>query len=228
MDVCMNTSDLKEQIDKLLTGAFRREFWLSVQEEMSSSYAGAQQFIDSPLARLEEPDANRLRPQVRHYMLNAAFRRAARASGHECVDAETNPKGENYVIAQSQGIKISRIGLNYNQHVIRGAKHRDLIAELNSNLEGYTPDLFYPESQGGDKESDSLGVLIVSVNPPSSMAQDRVLDIRVTVPFSNLKGYHYNQSIFDILSLYNNVSNDIVIPDIAIPQLKKRLKEREG
>lgn len=53
-----------------------------------------------------------------------------------------------------------------------------------------------------------------------------MLDLRVTVPFTNLKGFHYNRSITEILELYS-VEREIVVPDIAVPRLKKRLKDQE-
>ncbi len=54
-----------------------------------------------------------------------------------------------------------------------------------------------------------------------------MLDLRVVVPFlSNLNGYHYNKSVNDIPGAIYAVEREIVVPDIAIPVLKKRLKEQ--
>lgn len=55
-----------------------------------------------------------------------------------------------------------------------------------------------------------------------------MLDLRVTVPFTNLKNYHYNQSLRDVLALYNEIEFAPEVPDLAIPLLKKRLKQQEG
>lgn len=224
----MNNSDVQQQINVILTNSFTREFWLNLQDELQASYTSAHTLVEGNLARIENAEKVRLRPQLRHYLLNAAFRRAAVNSGHECIDAVTTPKGENYVVVQSQGIKISRIGLNHDQSTLRTAKHRTLIAELNNEFEGYTPDLFQSEqSDNIVSRQDTLGVLAINVNPPASFSQDSMLDIRITVPFTNLKGFHYNQSIREILGLYNVANNVIDIPDLAIPLLKKRLKEQE-
>lgn len=208
-------------------GAFERTFWLNLQEEIMASYAAAHQVAEGGLARLEHPEKIRFRPQARHYFLNGAFRRAASNSGLQCVDAVTQPKGENYCIIESAGIKISRVGMNHNERFIRSAKHRELIAELNSELEGYTPDFFVDEDSKKSLQ-DTLGVLIINVNPALIQSQDRMLDLRVTVPFTNLKGFHYNQSVTKVLELYNSAEEIAPMQDLAIPKLKERLRKREG
>lgn len=220
--------DVKTQIDNVLTTAFRREFWLDLQEEMAAIYLAAQNIVTGSTLKLERPEIVRLRPQVRHYSLNGAFRRAARAAGYEWTDAETKPKGENYVIISSNRVRVSRIGLNHDEQKIKSAKHRALIAELNQDYEGYTPDFFeHALNNNGSNASGSLGVLILNINPPLSSEQYRMLDLRVVVPFTNLNGYHYNKSISEILELYAE-EREIIVPDIAIPVLKKRMKEQEG
>lgn len=223
----MESTQIFSSISKLLTSSFEREFWLNLQDELAASYANANAIVDSAQARIDRPEKIRLLPQMRHYFLNAAFRRAAIASGLVCTDAMTEPKGENYCIVQSGGIKVSRIGLKHDEHLIKRAHHRTLIAQLNSELEGFTPDLFneitIPEHPEG-----TLGVLIVNVNPPYILPQSTMMDLRVTVPFTNLNNYHYNQSVRDILALYNEPESVPELPDLAIPQLKKRLKQQEG
>ncbi|EJT7686035.1 hypothetical protein RS481_001637 [Salmonella enterica] len=220
--------DVQKQIDGVLSNAFRREFWLDLQDEMYATYLASQDVVTGGSLKLERPDIVRLRPQVRHYSLNAAFRRAARSAGYECTDAETKPKGENYVIVSSNGVRVSRIGINHDEQKIKSAKHRSLLAELNQDYEGYTPDFFnLKQTNDGNDTSGTLGVLVLNINPPLSSEQNRMLDLRVVFPFTNLNGYHYNKSVNDILELYA-VEREIVVPDIAIPVLKKRLKEQEG
>lgn len=51
-------------------------------------------------------------------------------------------------------------------------------------------------------------------------------DLRVIVPFTNLKGFHYNKSIIELLELYTG-ENKTIIPDLVLPKLKKRLKDQE-
>ncbi|HCT3326160.1 hypothetical protein [Enterobacter cloacae] len=220
--------DIKQQIDDVLTAAFSREFWLDLHEELSITYAACQAVATGNTLKLGEPELIRTRAQIRHYGLNSALRRAAQRSGYASFDAETNPKGENYVIVSSQGVRASRIGVNHNKLDIKAAKHRSLLAELNQDLEGFTPDMFNLVSQKSPaEERGSLGVLFLNVNPPLNVGQDRMLDLRVVVPFTNLKGSHYNRSIGEILGLYA-VEREVVIPDLAIPVLRKRLREQEG
>ncbi|QLJ65540.1 hypothetical protein HP437_10240 [Serratia marcescens] len=221
-------SDVQTQIDDVISATFRREFWLDLQEQMHATYQASHSVVVGNVLKLERPEVVRLRPQVRHYGLNSAFRRAALSSGYEWFDAETKPKGENYVIVSSNRVRVSRIGLNHDESVIRSAKHRSLIAELNQDYEGFTPDLFYLKDEKPSREfSGSLGVLILNINPPLTSEQEKMLDLRVVVPFTNLKGYHYNKSVTEILELYN-VEREIIVPDLAIPVLKKRLKDQEG
>ncbi|EIH7028110.1 hypothetical protein A7Y76_000087 [Escherichia coli] len=220
--------DVQKQIDDVITSAFRREFWLDVQDELHTVYQASQDVVTGSALKLERPEVVRLRPQVRHYSLNSAFRRAAASAGYEWVDAETVPKGENYVIVSANRVRVSRIGVNHDDRDIRSAKHRLLIAELNQNYEGYTPDMFGLATNDRPGENHgSLGVLLLNINPPLFSEQDRMLDLRVVVPFTNLKGYHYNRSIVEILELYS-IERETVVPDIAIPRLKKRLKEQEN
>ncbi|HCI4292380.1 TPA: hypothetical protein NO539_005209 [Klebsiella pneumoniae] len=220
--------DVQKQIDDVLTSAFRRGFWLDLQDEMYATFQASQAVVTGDALRLERPEVVRLRPQVRHYSLNSAFRRAAVSAGYEWTDAETTPKGENYVIVSANRVRVSRIGLNHNDVVIKSAKHRSLIAELNQDYEGYTPDLFgLSNSERSSENHGSLGVLVLNINPPLSLEQDRMLDLRVAVPFTNLKGFHYNRSIVEILELYS-IEREIIVPDIAIPRLKKRLKDQEN
>lgn len=98
------------------------------------------------------------------------------------------------MIISSNRVRVSRIGLNHDEQKIKSAKHRSLIAELNQDYEGYTPDFFeLAQNNNGNNASGSLGVLILNINPPLSSDHYRMLDLRVVVPFTNLNGYHYNK-----------------------------------
>ena len=70
-------------------------------------------------------------------------------------------------------------------------------------------------------------MLVLNINPPHDHSQDNMLDLRIVVPFTNMKGYHFNRSVSELLELYHT-EQAVVIPDKVIPQLKKRLKEQEG
>ncbi|MBT0725130.1 hypothetical protein HH682_12030 [Rosenbergiella sp. S61] len=218
-------NELRKHIDDVLTTAFKREFWLGLNEELSASYLAANETAIGPGLRLGNSEIIRLRPQIRHYTLNAALKRAAEYSGYVVSDKNTNPKGESYVVVESNLVRISRIGTSHDSFNIKKAKHRTLLAELNHEYEGYTPDFF--DLNEKNESTGSLGVFIVNVNPPLFSDQSRMLDLRIVVPFTNLKGLHYSRSVSEILELYN-IERDNVVLDKAIPVLRKRLKEQEG
>ncbi|AKH63877.1 MULTISPECIES: hypothetical protein [Photorhabdus] len=222
----MSINDTQSDITDLIINAFRRDFWLNVQDALYAKYAAAQEVTVGNILKLGEPEQRRFRPQARHYGLNSALREAASRSGYLCYDADTSPKGEHYIIIDSEGVKISRIGLNHDERHIRGAKHRSLIAQLNEKFEGYTPDLFREEDSKHHNDIDTLGVLLININPPYHESQASMMDLRIVVPFTNMKGFHYNKSVTELLALYTG-EKKIVIPDMVLPKLKKRLKDQE-
>lgn len=221
----MNRNEIISDIDELIANAFNRDFWLNVNDNLGQQYLAANDVTKGLVLKLEGPEQIRFRPQARHYALNSALRRAAQTSGLVCRDMQTNPKGENYVVIESKGIQLGRIGLNHDDNGIRGAKHRSLLAQLNQDLEGYTFDLF-KQTEHTKSTVETLGILLVNVNPPHHYPQEVMLDLRVVVPFTNLKGFHYNKSITELLELYTG-ENKTIIPDLVLPKLKKRLKDQE-
>lgn len=130
------------------------------------------------------------------------------------------------MVVCSAGVKLSRIGIAADESYIRGAKHRTMLAELNESYEGYTPDLFseYDKKQG---DAGTLGVILLNINPPLSFAQDSMLGLRVIVPFTNMKDFHLNWSVEELLAHYND-EQKTAPDDKALPTLKKRLKEIEN
>ncbi|UCZ75343.1 hypothetical protein LHK94_20535 [Dickeya zeae] len=220
-------NDVQQSIASLLINAFAREFWLNAQDELQTIYEAAQSVTVGDTLKLDQQEQVRFRAQARHYSLNSALRRAAAKSEVCCTTATTIPKGENYLIISSLGIKLSRLGINHDEKLMRGAKHRKLLAELNGEYEGYTPDMFSPLQQEPHRGGGSLGAFLININPPKHMSQESMLDLRVVVPFTNLKGYHFNWSVTDLLGVYNS-ANEQITPDLVIPVLKKQLKEQEG
>lgn len=222
----MSKVNIQKDISDLIVNAFPRELWLNIQDVFHAQYDAAQQVTMSSALKLDTPGQIRLRPQIRHYTLNAAFKEAALNCGVVHNSVETSPKGEHFVILSSAGVKMSRIGLNHDEPNIKGAKHRTLLAELNESLEGYTPDLF-SEKTTDHGPAGTLGVLLLNINPPYHESQSRMLDLRVVVPFSNLKGFHFNWSLIELLGLYTG-EQKIIIPDNVLPQLKRHLKDQEN
>lgn len=90
---------------------------------------------------------------------------------------------------------------------------------------------FYHSNWEFDRDSvpelKANGKFLININPPKHMSQESMLDLRVVVPFTNLKGYHFNWSVTDLLGVYNS-ANEQITPDLVIPVLKKQLKEQEG
>lgn len=222
----MNQVDVQRDISDLIVNAFPRELWLNIQDVFHAQYAAAHQVTIESALKLDVPGQIRLRPQLRHYTLNAAFKEAALNSGVIHNSVETSPKGEYFVILSSDGVKMSRIGLNYDEPNIKAAKHRTLLAELNESLEGYTPDLFSERTMDNGPEG-TLGVLLLNINPPYHESQSRMLDLRVVVPFSNLKGFHFNWSLTELLERYTG-EQKVIILDNVLPQLKRHLKDQEN
>ncbi|AYW85877.1 hypothetical protein DN756_19960 [Yersinia pseudotuberculosis] len=222
----MNQVDVQKDISDLIVNAFPRALWLNIQDVFHAKYEAAQQVTMGSALKLDGPGQLRLRPQIRHYTLNAAFKEAALSCGVIHNSVETSPKGEHFVVLSSAGVKMSRIGLNYDEPNIKGAKYRTLLAELNEGLEGYTPDLF-SERTIDHGPTGTLGVLILNINPPYHEPQSRMLDLRVVVPFSNLKGFHFNWSLTQLLERYTG-EQKIIIPDNVLPTLKRHLKDQEN
>ncbi|CDH27857.1 conserved hypothetical protein [Xenorhabdus bovienii str. Jollieti] len=54
-----------------------------------------------------------------------------------------------------------------------------------------------------------------------------MMDLRIVVPFTDMKGYHYDKSVTELLMLYTG-EKKVVIPDMVVPKLKQRLKDQES
>ena len=171
----------------------------------------------------EEPERRRIQGQIRHYRQNEALRQSAENVGMVWVAAETDPKGERYPLVSSKGVIYGRIGVNFTDRTPRFAKHRRAIAALNSRLEPINFDLFHPPVE---RPADGLGVLLVTVNPHPRASQEKPAGIRVGVPYSNCKGWHLFESVESVMAAYAPAV-EIEVPDLALVQLKKKLKSSE-
>jgi hypothetical protein len=167
-------------------------------------------------------------PQTRHYKLSSTMREVAELADLEILDLKADNSGENYVVLRSGPIQMGRIGVNQGSAIPREAKHRALIAALNARLEGYTHDLFSPTLHM--LPSSTLGILLLNVNPKANLDQDRMIDLQVGVPYSDLSGWHYRKSCSDLISRYSDlpVPQDAVQPiDKAVVRLKEVLNDIE-
>ena len=225
----MNNSEIQAEVEGLLVSNFSRDFWVRATDELHAAYGMTHETLVNGL-RIHPHELPRLLAQTRHYKLSSTLREVAEASGHDVLDLKADHSGENYVALRSGPLQIGRIGINQGCAIPRGAKHRALIAALNARLEGVTHDLFSPTVHM--LPSQTLGLLIVNVNPKSNLAQDRMIDLQVGVPFSDLSGWHYLQSCSKVISCYSSMDDVVSAPkkrqsDKAIIRVKEAIKEIE-
>ncbi|OHP05255.1 hypothetical protein HMPREF2659_09620 [Pseudomonas aeruginosa] len=187
--------------------------------------------LSSPLQPLQmhRHEMVRALPQVRHYKLSSSVRTIAESMDLEVLDLKADHSGENYVVIRSGPLQLGRIGVNQGASLPRGAKHRALIAALNARLEGVTHDLFAPTVHM--MPSSTLGLLLVNINPKPNLSQDRMIDLQVGVPYTDLSGWHYLQPCSEVLAMYADATNetvmDVVQSDKAVVRLKEFIAEVE-
>lgn len=224
----MDKLDIQKEVESLLVAHFPREFWVRALDDLHAAYGMA---YDSMTARLQlhRHELVRALPQARHYKLSSSMRTIAESSGLEVLDLKADNSGENYVVLRSGPLQLGRIGVNQGSSLPRGAKHRALIAALNARLEGVTHDLFSPTVHM--LPSSTLGLLLVNVNPKPNLEQDKMVDLQVGVPYSDLSGWHYLQPCSSVLSKYSDLptAEDVVAPaDKAVIRLKEVINEIEA
>lgn len=187
----MNETQVHEAIESLISAHFPREFWVRLIDDLHASYGMAFHAANVTLG-LHRHEMVRALPQFRHYKLSTALRAVAEASGVEVADLQADHSGENYIVLKSGPLQVGRIGVNQGEALPRGAKHRTLISALNSRLEGYTPDLFAKDIPR--LPSQTLGLLLVNINPKSTISQDQMVDLQIGVPYTDFSGWHYLKS----------------------------------
>ncbi|WP_156038973.1 hypothetical protein [Chromobacterium haemolyticum] len=196
------------------------QFFKESVERLESAYFQAH--VDSERG-CDTPERGRVRGQLRHYYQNRALREAAQAVGLQSVAAHTDPKGERYSLISSAEIRYGRISVGFKNKIPRPAKHRKLIAALNGYLEPMNMDLFSSSTQ---KPADGLGALVVTINPEREEAQTVPKDIYIGVPYTNLKGWHFFDSVSQVLAGFHGAV-EMDVPDMAWVTLKKNLRDNE-
>lgn len=189
-------------------------------ELMEAAYFQAHQHAMT----FDEPERRRVLGQLRHYRQNEALRKAAAQNGLTAVAAHTEPKGERYSLVASEDIRFGRIGVPINNSIPRASKHRKAISALNARLEPIELDLF---NQQLSRPSDGLGCLIVTVNPHPRDEQTAPSDIKIGIPYTNMKGWHLFEPVSEIIAAYNPAV-EIEVQDLAWVKLKKQLGESEN
>lgn len=223
----MNKDEIQDEVERLIVAQFPRDFWVRAQDDLYAAYGMAYQSSAVTLG-LHRNELVRALPQNRHYKLNSAMREMGEIAGFEVLDLKADNSGENYVVLRSGPLQMGRIGVNQGRALPREAKHRALIAALNARLEGYNHDLFSPTLHM--LPSSTLGILLLNINPKWTLDQDRMIDLQIGVPYSDLSGWHYRKSCSDIISRYADVSppEDAVQPiDKAVVRLKVVLDDVE-
>lgn len=228
IDQNMTKVDIQEEVESLLVAHFPRDFWVRALDDLHAAYGMAYDTMTVRL-QLHKHELLRALPQARHYKLSSTMRSIAESSGLEVLDLKADNSGENYVVLRSGPLQLGRIGVNQGSSLPRGAKHRALIAALNARLEGVTHDLFSPTVHM--IPSSTLGLLLVNVNPKQNLDQDRMIDLQVGVPYSDLSGWHYLQPCSKVLTKYSDlpaVEEPMVLTDKAVIRLKEVISEIEA
>lgn len=225
----MNKSEIHAEVESLLVANFSREFWVKAVDELHAAYGMTHDVLMNVL-KIHGHELPRLLAQTRHYKLSSSLRAIAETSDLEVFDLKADHSGENYVALRSGPLQLGRIGVNQGCKIPRGAKHRALIAALNARLEGVTHDLFSPTVHL--LPSQTLGLLLVNVNPKANLDQARMIDLQIGVPFSDLSGWHYLQSCSKIISCYTTMADAVSTvkrkqSDKAVIKLKEAIKEIE-
>ncbi|MCP5265724.1 MAG: hypothetical protein H6934_06415 [Burkholderiaceae bacterium] len=211
----MNTDLLQ-----LLAAQWPNTFPARLRERIDSAFYEAFRYAET----CDEPERRRVLGQLRHYRQNEALRIAGSEAGMSVAAPHTDPKGERYAIVSNGPVRIGRTSVPARDNRPRVAKHRLLLAALNGRLEPVSGNLFEPGLRV--LSDDGLGVLVLTVNPDRSESQSEPARILVGLPYSSLRGWHFLEPIEELIAAAAP-EVEILVPDIAFAQMKKKLRENE-
>ncbi|WP_395006199.1 hypothetical protein [Undibacterium sp.] len=211
---------MKIDIIQYISSRTPRTFFTLANELLEAAYFQAHQHAMT----FDDPEKRRVLGQLRHYRQNEALRNAGAQNGLIAVAAHTAPKGERYSLIASEDIRFGRIGVPVNNSTPRPSKHRKELSMLNARLEPVNLDLF---NQKLLRPSDGLGCLIITVNPNPKDQQTAPADIKVGVPYTNMRGWHLFEPMSEIIAAYNPAV-EIEVQDLAWVKLKKQLGDSEN
>ncbi len=198
---------IKFQVDK---GVFE-----SVVEAVTESYAAADSVARD---KIKNTNPTRVRAQMRRYFTDDSMA-GLFTNGMPTVH-KTDPVGEHFVTLESGNVTISHIELKENEWA-RNAKHREGLASKNSILQPYNLDLF---EEPPPKTDDSLHIAILVLRPSSKEEnQAEPVDILITVPHTDWRGYHLEIPIGLMISSYGELKPEASLTDGAWPSLKKEI-----
>lgn len=212
---------VKESLISYLTSRVPKDFFNRLPEALEAAYFQAS---TDAAQKCGEPERVRVRGQLRHYYQNKAMRDVAELSSIEAFSPHTDPKGERFTLLSTNEVSMGRTAVPFANKVPSAAKHRKMIAAVNSRLEPSNFDLFSDAS--ARKSAEGLGVLIVTVHSPKGMDQSVPSHFVVGVPYSNMKGWHLFEPLSVILAAYEpGISANTI--DTAFPTLKRQLRDAE-
>lgn len=189
-------------------------FWRRFSEGADESYFAAHKEASTYQPR----EQSRVRGQLRHHRLNEGLRNAAAVSRIEMLSPPSTAWSDWFNVAAAGEVRIARVALPFSNRIPRPAKHRRLVAAINTRFEPDSADFFDPLPP---KPASGLGCLIVTVHPHRSQNQGAPAAVMLGVPFSDLRGWHFLEPISKVLAAYHPAVEQVV-PDLAIVRLKKK------
>lgn len=219
----MHPQQVKQLIEQVIISAISQEAMLRLYTAVAAAFEQAD--VTARKVLPESPSlALSTRAQLRHYLQNDAFFTAAGDSGLHAVLQPAASGAEHFPLVIQPRVLLGRVGVMVGRGMSK-SKFRAELAAFNEVLEGQTGDLFSGWAQ--PTELERLGVLLVTVNPPTHVAsQSTPLGIYLGVPFSNLRGWHYYEPLENVLALYHQEVQQAV-PDLAFVKLKRQLRSNE-
>ena len=210
---------LKDDLIQYIASRTPAVFFQRVVEEIEAGHSAAHQHA----VTFDDPERNRVHPQLQHYRSNEALRKAASTAGMIVAAPHTEPKGERFSLAASGEIRFGQICVPFNNRTPRQAKHRQMIAAVNERLEPANLDLF---TKNAEPLPDGLGCLIVAVKPHRREPQSVPFAVMHGIPYTSLKEWHLFVPVSEIMAAYHPEER-VEVPDLAWATLKRRLRASE-
>jgi len=178
--------------------------------------------------RYEIPERIAMLAQNRHALLEAAFRRVAKAHGLDTHASETSPKGGSFSWAGMGSIYLLRGNIQSHCGTPRPTNFRRAWSSLNKWLSPLQYDLI--DTTREPSRDKLCGMLVVSAYKGRNADLSMPAFIGLGIPSSDLSSWIVLEPINKILALYHDMETEkqtpreapIEIKDRAMPVLKKR------
>jgi len=199
-----------------ITNNLPRQFLLDALENTDAAFIGAKHMVDEVI-KCEEPERLQMLGHHRHWGQEQGMRQAARSSNLKTLTPHTTPRGGRYSLVQAGNLILARTKITTAGSSLRPAKYMRSLASHNRHLEPYQLDMFLEEF---DLPDDYIFGLIITVAPKPWQIEARPSYVGIGIPTSDLKSWHFRDSLENLLAGYSNTELEI-IPDRAVPKLKK-------